>query len=207
MKARASRASVAARRWSASRSTCSRSACFCSWDGKCMRDLFRLLRLGRRGRGFLGELGDAAGADQGIVLQSAAFARRQGSRAHQSGGWRLSKRYPFSLRRPGSILAAGSSSIPTYPAKPPTLPQPVEISPTLRHPPAAVTARLLVAGAFAATSLGLAPNAIAQELTGTLKKGKDSRTITNGHLETSVPFSYLDDKQQPVGYSMDICAA
>jgi glutamate/aspartate transport system substrate-binding protein len=49
--------------------------------------------------------------------------------------------------------------------------------------------------------------ALAQELTGTLKKIKDSGTITIGNRETSVPFSYLDDKQQPIGYSMDLCAA
>ncbi|MEO8102493.1 MAG: amino acid ABC transporter substrate-binding protein [Betaproteobacteria bacterium] len=49
--------------------------------------------------------------------------------------------------------------------------------------------------------------AMAQELTGTLKKIKDSGTITLGVRETSVPFSYLDDKQQPIGYSMDLCAA
>ena len=62
--------------------------------------------------------------------------------------------------------------------------------------------------AFAALVLALAAvPATAQELTGTLKKIKDSGTITIGHRETSVPFSYLDDKQQPVGYSMDICAA
>jgi glutamate/aspartate transport system substrate-binding protein len=45
----------------------------------------------------------------------------------------------------------------------------------------------------------------AQELTGTLKKIKDSGTITIGHRESSIPFSYLDDKQQPIGYSMDLC--
>ena len=49
--------------------------------------------------------------------------------------------------------------------------------------------------------------ATAQELAGTLKKIKDSGTLTIGHRETSIPFSYLDDKQQPIGYSMDICAA
>ena len=49
--------------------------------------------------------------------------------------------------------------------------------------------------------------AAAQDLTGTLKKIKDSGSITLGHRETSVPFSYLDDKQQPIGYSMDLCAA
>ena len=62
--------------------------------------------------------------------------------------------------------------------------------------------------ALAALALALfAVPAAAQELTGTLKKIKDSGTITLGHRETSVPFSYLDEKQQPIGYSMDICAA
>jgi glutamate/aspartate transport system substrate-binding protein len=45
----------------------------------------------------------------------------------------------------------------------------------------------------------------AQELTGTLKKIKDTGTITVGHRESSIPFSYLDDKQQPVGYAIDLC--
>lgn len=53
----------------------------------------------------------------------------------------------------------------------------------------------------------LATPAFAQELSGVLKKIKDSGTITIGHRETSIPFSYLDDKQQPIGYSMDLCAA
>jgi glutamate/aspartate transport system substrate-binding protein len=67
-----------------------------------------------------------------------------------------------------------------------------------RHPKAAVAALALVLAAVPA---------IAQDLTGTLKKIKDSGTITIGHRETSIPFSYLDEKQQPIGYSMDICAA
>ncbi|MEP7155636.1 MAG: amino acid ABC transporter substrate-binding protein [Betaproteobacteria bacterium] len=57
-----------------------------------------------------------------------------------------------------------------------------------------------------ATALLSAP-AMSQEITGTLKKIKDTGTITIGHRETSVPFSYLDDKQQPIGYSMDLCMA
>ena len=61
--------------------------------------------------------------------------------------------------------------------------------------------------AVAAFALLAAVPATAQDLTGTLKKIKDSGTITIGHRETSIPFSYLDDKQQPIGYSMDICAA
>ena len=67
-----------------------------------------------------------------------------------------------------------------------------------RHFRAAVSALALAVAA--------AP-AIAQDLTGTLKKIKDSGTITIGHREASIPFSYLDEKQQPIGYSMDICAA
>jgi len=58
--------------------------------------------------------------------------------------------------------------------------------------------------ALAAASLVAAP-AFAAELTGTLKKIKDSGTITLGHRESSVPFSYYDDKQQVVGYAMDLC--
>jgi len=45
----------------------------------------------------------------------------------------------------------------------------------------------------------------AQDLSGTLKKIKDTGSITIGHREASIPFSYLDDKQQPVGYAMDLC--
>ena len=53
----------------------------------------------------------------------------------------------------------------------------------------------------------LAVPAASQELTGTLRKIKDSGTLTLGHRETSIPFSYLDERQQPIGYSIDICAA
>jgi glutamate/aspartate transport system substrate-binding protein len=55
---------------------------------------------------------------------------------------------------------------------------------------------LLAAFAFASS-------AAAQE--GTLKKVKDSGSITIGHRDASIPFSYYDDKQQPVGYAIDLC--
>src|ERR1700720_3401547 len=48
--------------------------------------------------------------------------------------------------------------------------------------------------------------AMADELTGTLAKVKELGYITIGHREASVPFSYLDDKRQPVGFAIDICA-
>jgi len=56
----------------------------------------------------------------------------------------------------------------------------------------------------AVLSLAVQP-VVAQELTGTLKKIKDSGTITIGHRDASPPFSYYDDKQQVVGYAMDLC--
>jgi glutamate/aspartate transport system substrate-binding protein len=63
--------------------------------------------------------------------------------------------------------------------------------------------KILVA-AIAAASIMTAP-AHAQQLTGTLAKIKDSGTITIGHRESSVPFSYLDDNQKAIGYAMDLC--
>ena len=54
-------------------------------------------------------------------------------------------------------------------------------------------------------AVGIATAASAQDLTGTLKKIKDTGSITIGYRESSIPFSYLDDKQQPIGYAMDLC--
>lgn len=45
----------------------------------------------------------------------------------------------------------------------------------------------------------------AEELTGTLKNIKDTGAITLGFRDSSIPFSYLDDNQKPVGFAMDIC--
>src|SRR4030067_3654995 len=57
----------------------------------------------------------------------------------------------------------------------------------------------LLAGLLATTP------AFAQELSGTLKKVKESGTIVMGIRESSYPLSYLDDKQQPIGYHLEIC--
>ncbi len=40
---------------------------------------------------------------------------------------------------------------------------------------------------------------------GTLAKITESGEIVIGHRESSVPFAYLDENQQPIGYSMDLC--
>ena len=65
--------------------------------------------------------------------------------------------------------------------------------------------RLPLAVATALCAIAVAAPALAQT-SGTLKKIQDTGTITIGHRESSIPFSYLDDKQQPVGYAMDLCA-
>jgi glutamate/aspartate transport system substrate-binding protein len=58
---------------------------------------------------------------------------------------------------------------------------------------------LVLAAAFWAGQAG------AEELTGTLKKIKETGTITIGYRDSSIPFSYLDDNQKPVGFAIDIC--
>ncbi|KAA0892924.1 amino acid ABC transporter substrate-binding protein [Pusillimonas sp. ANT_WB101] len=40
---------------------------------------------------------------------------------------------------------------------------------------------------------------------GRLDKIKSTGEISLGHRDSSIPFSYLDDNQKPIGYSMDIC--
>ena len=55
----------------------------------------------------------------------------------------------------------------------------------------------------AAAALGFSAAATAQE--GTLQKIKSSGSITIGHRDASIPFSYYDDKQQVVGYAVDLC--
>src|SRR5580700_11375189 len=73
------------------------------------------------------------------------------------------------------------------------------------RPTAGQTMRLtIMASAIAAVSILTVP-ASAQQLTGTLAKVKDTGTITLGHRESSVPFSYYDDNQKVIGYAMDLC--
>jgi len=43
------------------------------------------------------------------------------------------------------------------------------------------------------------------ELTGTLAKVRDTGTITIGHRESSIPFSYRSARGEPIGYSIDLC--
>ena len=47
----------------------------------------------------------------------------------------------------------------------------------------------------------------AAELTGTLKKIKESGVIVLGHRDSSIPFSFYNNDQKPIGYSWDIAMA
>jgi ABC-type amino acid transport substrate-binding protein len=44
----------------------------------------------------------------------------------------------------------------------------------------------------------------AQELSGTLKKVHDNGTVVIGYRESSIPFSYLNARSEPIGYSIDL---
>jgi glutamate/aspartate transport system substrate-binding protein len=44
----------------------------------------------------------------------------------------------------------------------------------------------------------------ADDLTGTLKKVRDAGSISVGHRESSIPFSYYDDQNAVIGYSQDL---
>ncbi len=55
------------------------------------------------------------------------------------------------------------------------------------------------------TAAFCAAQANAEELTGTLKKVKETGVITIGYRDSSIPFSYLDDNQKPIGFAIDIC--
>ena len=43
-----------------------------------------------------------------------------------------------------------------------------------------------------------------EELTGTLKKVHDTGTVVIGYRESSIPFSYLNSRGEPIGYSIDL---
>jgi glutamate/aspartate transport system substrate-binding protein len=68
---------------------------------------------------------------------------------------------------------------------------------------------VFIAGLLAVVALATAAAARAQEapamLTGTLAKARGSGVITIGYRESSVPFSFLNARQEPVGYSIELC--
>ena len=69
-------------------------------------------------------------------------------------------------------------------------------------------ASMLLAGCLLA---GFVPASTAQPepapiaLTGTLAKVRSTGTIALGYRESSIPFSYLSARGEPIGYSIDLC--
>ena len=76
---------------------------------------------------------------------------------------------------------------------------------------AARARRALAAWLLAGLGLAAADAALAQAdasptiVTGTLAKVRESGTITIGHRVSSIPFSYLSPRGEPIGYSIDLC--
>jgi len=66
--------------------------------------------------------------------------------------------------------------------------------------------RLLSAASLVVLALTI-PGIQAQELTGTLKKIKESKTVTLGYRESAIPFSYVTTTGEAIGYSIDLCNA
>jgi glutamate/aspartate transport system substrate-binding protein len=56
-----------------------------------------------------------------------------------------------------------------------------------------------------AVSASAADSLAAIEHSATLKRVRDTATITIGVRESSVPFSFIDSQKQPQGYSVDLC--
>jgi len=71
----------------------------------------------------------------------------------------------------------------------------------MRVQAAALLAALLAGAALAQPSEDPAP----VELTGTLAKVRAARALTIAHRESSVPFSYLSTRGEPIGYSIELC--
>jgi glutamate/aspartate transport system substrate-binding protein len=70
-----------------------------------------------------------------------------------------------------------------------------------------MTTRYLTAVCAACLGLLATQNVFAQAAGDTLQKIKETGAITLGYRESSVPFSFLDGQQKPVGISMDLCNA
>lgn len=66
--------------------------------------------------------------------------------------------------------------------------------------------RMLVITSLLMLAFPIGGAAWADDGSGTLEKIRETGAITIGYRESSVPFSYYDANQKPIGYSMDLCA-
>jgi len=73
-----------------------------------------------------------------------------------------------------------------------------------RFRPAALAGAVALAASIVTAAQVPSPTPPAPD-SAVLRKVRDTGVIVLGHRITSVPFSYLDAKLRPVGYSMDLC--
>jgi ABC-type amino acid transport substrate-binding protein len=71
----------------------------------------------------------------------------------------------------------------------------------------AFIAGLLAAAALVAAAPARAQQQAPETLTGTLAKARQTGAITIGYRESSVPFSFLNARSEPIGYSIELCRA
>lgn len=64
-----------------------------------------------------------------------------------------------------------------------------------------------VAAAQSAAQSGAQSDEPPALLAGTLEKVRQSGTVTIGYRDSSIPFSYLSARGEPIGYSIDLCRA
>jgi len=67
------------------------------------------------------------------------------------------------------------------------------------------TLAILFAGLALAAGVARAQSEPPVELTGTLAKARASGAVTIAHRESSIPFSYLNARKEPIGYSIELC--
>ena len=67
------------------------------------------------------------------------------------------------------------------------------------------TLRFTLGLVLATSAAVVTAQAPAGALTGTLQKARQSGSITLGHRDSSIPFSYLSARGEPIGYSIDLC--
>lgn len=65
--------------------------------------------------------------------------------------------------------------------------------------------RLIAASAAVAVSILGTSGALAQSTDAVLNRIRETKTISIGYRESSIPFSYIDSQGKPIGYSTDIC--
>lgn len=71
-----------------------------------------------------------------------------------------------------------------------------------------VVVRTLAAAALLAGALlGPAPAEAQPDLVGTLAKARNAGAVVIGYRESSVPFSFLSPRKEPIGYSIELCKA